>query len=239
MVSESNADNSHLVILWGLDEHWKLASLREKGEKVVDADDLAAKALQPLISELTADDGWNSAENSINTLAQDLRNALRNAIKLHEQKHRLCFDGQLGPFGSPAFSPDGKTLIYLSKNETTQDGLREAGSLPCVNLWNTLSMSLRQQLLGHQDVIMWAAMSPDDMLVASVSWDGTARRSGACRHILGPFGGQLWSGAFSPDGKYLAISQGNPKTYVHIYEIESEQPVSRFEGFHHRALSFA
>jgi WD40 repeat protein len=90
---------------------------------------------------------------------------------------------------------------------------------------------------------MWAAVSPDNLQVASISWDGTARiwdaSSGACLHVLGPFGGQLWCGAFSPDAKYLAISQGNPKTYVHVYETGTGHPVSRFEGFRRAAHSLA
>lgn len=243
LVSESDAENNQMVILWVLDEHGKLATLRERKERMVDADTLAAKALQPLVSALTADYGWHPAEMAIGALDQGVRNALRNGIRIHEQEDKLCFEGQLASFGSPAFSPDGKTFIYLSQNKTTQSGPREAGALPCVNLWDVESRSPRHQLLGHKDAIMWAAMSPDNLLVASIAWDGTARvwdaSSGACLHVLGPFGGQLWCGAFSPDGKYLAISQGSPKTYIHIYEISSGRPVSRFEGFHRWARSLA
>lgn len=243
LVSESDAENNRMVILWELDKHGKLASSKEKRDQVVDVDTLAAKALQPLISDLTADYGWDPAGKSIGTLDQGLRNALRNAIKTHEQENRLCFEGQLARHGSPAFSPDGKTLIYLTQNEATQSGPRDIGSLPCVNLWDVESRSLRHKLLGHKDAIMWAAMSPDNLLVASIAWDGTARvwdvSSGVCLHVLGPLGGQLWCGAFSPDGKYLAISQGSPETYIHVYEIGSGQPVSRFDGFHRWVRSLA
>ncbi|KAL5362167.1 WD40-repeat-containing domain protein [Aspergillus floccosus] len=149
----------------------------------------------------------------------------------HEQEHRLCFEGELGSFGA-----DGKTMIFFSQNETTQEETRGAAFLPCVNLWNIETKSFRHKLLANTDSIMWAAMTPDDKPVASVAWDGTARiwdaRSGSCLHILGPFGGQLWSGAFSPDQRYLAISQGDPKSYVHVYNIATEQPVSRFDEFH-------
>lgn len=242
LVSGTDA-SADMIILWELDEHGKLVSLRERQEKTVDADTLAAKALQPLISELTADHGWDPAEKAIGALDQEVRTALRNVINMHELEDKLCFQGQLASFGSPAFSPDSKTMIYISQNETTQDGPREAASLPCVNLWNVESRSLRHQLLGHTDAIMWAAMNPDNMLAASIAWDGTARVwdacSGACLHILGPFDGQLWSGAFSPDGKYLAISQGSPETYIHVYDIGTGQPASRFDGFRHWARSLA
>jgi WD40 repeat protein len=231
-----------LVIIWELDEHGQ--PVREGREKkTVTADTLADKILQPLVFELTADYGWGPAEKAIEVLDQEVRNALGNAIKLHEQEDKTYFEGRLASFGSPTFSPDGKTMIYLSNNETTQQGTREAASLPCVNLWDVGSRSLQHQLLGHTDSIMWAAMGPDNLLVISIAWDGTARiwdaRSGACLHVLGPFGGQLWSGAFSPCGKYLAISQGSPETIIHVYEIGTEQLVSRFEGFRSWARSLA
>ncbi|KAJ5203549.1 hypothetical protein N7449_005628 [Penicillium cf. viridicatum] len=191
-----DVENKHMVILWELDGHGELVSMKEREGKSVIADTTEAK------------------------------------------EDRLCLEGHLTSFGNSAFSPDSKTIIYLSHNETTQSGPCEAASLPRINIWNMESRCLRHQLLGHEDTIMWAAVSPDNLKVASISWDGTARiwdaSSGVCLHVLG-FGGQLWCGAFSPDAKYLAISQGNPKTYVHVYETGTGHPVSRFEGFRRAA----
>ncbi|OKL64521.1 hypothetical protein UA08_00819 [Talaromyces atroroseus] len=242
LVSQSSPQEGRLVILWELDEHGRLVRKgREKKSVTVDA--LADKILKPLVTEITADYGWDHAEKAIRALDHEVRNTLRNVIRLHEQEDKICFEGELASFGSPTFSSDGKFMIYLSNNQTTQHGTREAASLPCVNLWDVETNSLQYQLLGHTDSVMWAAMSPDSMLVASIAWDGTARiwdaRSGVCFHVLGPFGGQLWSGAFSPCGKYLAISQGSPKTYIHVYDISTGHPVSRFEGFRHWARSLA
>ncbi|KAF5855205.1 hypothetical protein ETB97_009674 [Aspergillus alliaceus] len=127
-------------------------------------------------------------------------------------------------------------MVFFSQNKTTQEESREAAALPCVNLWDIETRSFQHQLLGHTDRIMWAAMSPNNKLVASVAWDGTARVwdawSGSCLHVLGPLGGQLWSGAFSSDQKFLAFSQGNPRTYIHIYDIATAQSVSRFDRLH-------
>jgi WD40 repeat protein len=46
--------------------------------------------------------------------------------------------------------------------------------------------------------------------------------------MIGPLGGQLWCGVFSPEPKLLAISQGYPES-VHIYDIAKEQSISRVE----------
>jgi WD40 repeat protein len=54
---------------------------------------------------------------------------------------------------------------------------------------------------------------------------------GVCLHVIGPFGGQMWSGAFSPGSKYIAISQGSPKTVLYVYNIHTAEEVSRFKGF--------
>lgn len=239
LVSQSD-DGSPMMILWDLDEHGKLVS-PGKEKRTADADTVAAKTLESLVSELVTDYGWDPAEKAVCALDDQVRDALHHAIKLHEQEKRVCFEGGLASFGGPVFSADGKTMIYISQNKTTQNGPREVASLPCVNLWDVESRVLQHQLLGHEDAIMWASRSPDNQLVASISWDGTAlvwdANSGSCLHVFGPFGGQLWCGAFSPDGKYLAISQGSPKTYIHVYEISTEKPISRFDGFHDWARS--
>ncbi|KAJ5084121.1 hypothetical protein NUU61_008700 [Penicillium alfredii] len=240
LVSECDAE---IVILWELNERGNLVLSKEDKEKAVDADTLATETLQPLVSKLVTDHGWNTDDKAIDALNNEVRSALRSAITLHEQERRLCFRGQLASFGSAAFSPDGKTLLYLSQNESTQGGSRDATSLPCVNVWDVEKRYLRHQLLGHADAIMWTAMSPDSRLVASIAWDGTARiwdtTSGECLRVVGPLGGQLWSGAFSPDAKWLAISQGSPKTHIHVYDISTGEPVSRFDGSRRWARSLA
>jgi hypothetical protein len=85
----------------------------------------------------------------------------------------LLFDGELGFFGSPAFSHDGKALLFLGNNQTTQndddDGFaRDAMSMPCVNVWNLHNKSLLQ-LRGHTDGVQWVGTSPDSLQVASIS----------------------------------------------------------------------
>ncbi|KAE8157664.1 hypothetical protein BDV40DRAFT_308510 [Aspergillus tamarii] len=141
-------------------------------------------------------------------------------------KPQPSFEGELG-----SFSPDGKTMVFFSQNETTQEERREVAALPCINLWNVETRSFRHQLLGHTDRIMCAAMSSNNKLVASVAWDGTARVWDAWSGSGIP-GGQLWTGAFSPDQSFLAFSQGNPRTYIYVYNIATGQLVSCFDRLH-------
>ncbi|CAK7210787.1 hypothetical protein SBRCBS47491_000897 [Sporothrix bragantina] len=146
------------------------------------------------------------------------------------------FDAQLGLWGSSAFSHDGKTLIVICQNESTQfdddEGVsRDASSLPYIDLWSVQDKMTQHSLRGHTDAIQCVSMSSNGKLLASAAWDGTARiwdaATGSCLRILGPFdGGQLWSVAFSPDGTHVAISQESPKGRVHVCELSTGETVS-------------
>jgi WD40 repeat protein len=146
------------------------------------------------------------------------------------------FDGQLGLWGSSAFSPDGKSLIFISQNVSTQfdeqDGIsHDASSLPCINLWKVEGKITQHHLRGHTDKIQCVTISPDGKHLASAAWDGTTRiwdtTTGSCLDVLGPFdGGQLWSVGFSPNGSHVAISQESPNGRVHVCEVSTGKTVS-------------
>jgi WD40 repeat protein len=90
---------------------------------------------------------------------------------------------------------------------------------------------------------MWVGISPDSTKLASVAWDGTVRiwsvETGECLHTFGNFGGQMWTGVWSPDSKLIAFSQGSPKTVIYVYNVETSEEISRFEGFKQWARSIA
>ncbi|KAK3357959.1 WD40-repeat-containing domain protein [Lasiosphaeria hispida] len=165
--------------------------------------------------------------------------------------------GELGRYGSSPFSPDGKTLVFLRGNQTTQydeeEGRsRDAASLPSVTLWSLEGRAARQQLRGHTDAIQWIAASPDSSRVASAAWDGTARiwdaATGALLRVLGPWnedganphGGQLWAGAWSPDGSHLAVARGDPTARAYVCEIATGRTASSVDfGVQARSLAWS
>ena len=75
-------------------------------------------------------------------------------------------------------------------------------------------------LRGHTDAIMCAGFSPDQKLIASVSWDQSFRiwdaNDGSCLHTF-KTKQQNWTGRFSPDSKYFAGTSGDG--FLWIYDV--------------------
>lgn len=70
----------------------------------------------------------------------------------------------------------------------------------------------RKPLLGHSDTVSAAAFSPDEKLVVTTGYDGTARiwdvASGSSLHILAG-NGLLNRAEFSPDGKLIVTASAD------------------------------
>lgn len=75
-------------------------------------------------------------------------------------------------------------------------------------------------LHGHTDSIIWIGWSPDETLIATVSWDQTIRVWDATtgqQTYKFLTSAQNWTGAFSPDSKYFAATCGTGA--LHIYSL--------------------
>jgi WD40 repeat protein len=97
------------------------------------------------------------------------------------------------PVNSVAFSPDGKTIVSGSGDET-------------VRLWDVQTRVAKGKFTGHQDMVYSVAFSPDGKTIVSGSLDGTLRMWDAQTRVdkgkpLTGHQDAVSSVAFSPDGK--------------------------------------
>jgi WD40 repeat protein len=236
LVSQSQAisgGQDGIVVLWELDDEGKDTN----PAKPVDVDGISMKCLGYALEQL----GWPKESENSQLLGVDFEKALSAAAARKTLENRTVISGSFGSFGSETFSKDGRYMLTKRKNDSTQHGEIGFEKLPLVEVWDTATNTSLHELRGHTDAIMWMEASPDSKKMASISWDGSVRiwdlKSGECLHRFGDFGGQMWAGAWSPDSKYLAFSQGSPKTFVFVYNIETGEQLSKFEGIKHWARS--
>jgi WD40 repeat protein/tRNA A-37 threonylcarbamoyl transferase component Bud32 len=140
-------------------------------------------------------ESWRSAV-AAGDLATDWPHAARANLAAW-QRHQPAFHAvfsHAGAVRSIAFSPDGKTLITGSEDQTAR-------------LWDAATGQPRGQPLTHQGGVNSVVFSPDGKTVITGSMDHTARVwDAATGQSLGPpltHQGEVTAVALSPDGKTL------------------------------------
>ncbi|MFM6437739.1 MAG: WD40 repeat domain-containing protein, partial [Microcystis panniformis] len=136
------------------------------------------------------------------TYNKEVTNALQELLNRKSERNRL--EGHDDFVQSVNFSPDGKTLVSGSRDNT-------------IKLWNVKTGQEIRTLKGHDDFVQSVNFSPDGKTLVSGSWDKTIK-------LWDVETGKLWNGStgqeirtlkghdsfvysvnFSPDGKTVRL----------------------------------
>ncbi|KAJ4299095.1 hypothetical protein N0V90_004339 [Kalmusia sp. IMI 367209] len=227
---EARKHSESRLTLWELDRNGRL--LVE--EEPIDPRAIATKAIEAIIPELESEHEWSRDFVTASNLQADFITALNKASADHRRRHNAVIQNAvLSGFLTAPFSSDGKLLLYVSHNDTTQQRMRDPDFLPCVVVFDVDAGREVHRFRGHTDSVMWVGFSPDDQHVASVSWDGTLRmysiKTGLLEWSAGDSGRQSWVGAFSPDSRYIVWSS-NCGREIRVHEVTDGRVLSTFPG---------
>jgi len=128
-------------------------------------------------------------------------------------------------FQSPLFSNSGDYLIYGPGGRPRSNG-DDTWDLCLYNLVKRTTTTLS----GHRDSIMWTGFSPNDEMVASAGWDGYFRVHDLTGREMWKWDTekQNWAAVFSPDGKYLAGTDG--AGMVRIWDLGTGEETAKFDN---------
>jgi dipeptidyl aminopeptidase/acylaminoacyl peptidase len=127
-----------------------------------------------------------------------------------EGKEIQTLKGHSAGVNSVAFSPDGKTIVTGSGDNT-------------VKLWNLEGKEI-QTLKGHSSSVNSVAFSPDGKTIATGSFDSTVKLwnlEGKEIQTLKGHSSSVNSVAFSPDGKTIAT--GSDDSTVKLWNLEGKE----------------
>ncbi len=109
-------------------------------------------------------------------------------------------EGHECPVNAVAFSPNGQTVMSVSKDMT-------------IRLWDTATGVEKQAYTGHKDSINTVAFSPDGQTVASASKDRTIQlwdtATGIKKQAYTGHRDSVYAVAFSPDGLVVASASAD------------------------------
>ena len=152
-------------------------------------------------------------------------NLQRAMLQIRESN---IFQGHESRVLSVAFSPDGKSIVSGSDDNT-------------LRLWDLQGNPIGQPFQGHESSVWSVAFSPDGKAIVSGSDDRRLRLWDLQGHqIVQPFQGHeswVWSVAFSPDGK--AIVSGSVDKTLRLWDLQGNQIGKPFQGHESRVMSVA
>lgn len=197
-----------VIIFWNVEQKQELLDetlIKDLGAR-------AASVVADDLKKLTST--WTMSQTEREDLAQDVASSLtalntKSTIQAMAQIHgRLASN-----FGSHAYNCDGTSMIYLPGPRPRSNTVDDWD----ICVWDTGKQEIKHTLKGHTDAIMWTGFSPNDGLIASVSWDKTFRiwshANGQLLHVF-KSNQQNWSGCFSPDSRFFAGTSGDGHLFI-------------------------
>ncbi|WOB70533.1 hypothetical protein [Microcystis aeruginosa] len=152
--------------------------------------------------------------NASNTKVID---ALQKIMNEGREYNRLV--GHNGSVNSVSFSPDGKTLVSGSYDNT-------------IKLWNVETGKEIRTLKGHDSYVLSVNFSPDGKTLVSGSEDNTIKlwnvETGQEIRTLKGHGSFFNSVNFSPDGKTLV--SGSEDNTIKLWNVETGQEIRTLKG---------
>ncbi len=146
----------------------------------------------------------------------------------HNNSLEMQLQGHSGSIWAFAISPDGKTLVSCSEDES-------------VRIWNLETGEKNAIIFSHDTVVYAVAFSPDNRVFASAGkdriikvWDANSRK------LLQSISGHqdaIRAIAISPDGKYL-VSGSWDKT-VKVWQLNTGKLITTFIGHENRVVTIA
>jgi WD40 repeat protein/energy-coupling factor transporter ATP-binding protein EcfA2 len=147
---------------------------------------------------------------------KEVMNTLQALLNWKSERNRL--EGHKDFVTSVNFSPDGKTLVSVSRDNT-------------IKLWNVETGEEIRTLKGH-DGVQSVNFSPDGKTLVSGSWDNTIKlwnvETGEEIRTLKGHDNSVNSVNFSPDGKTLVSGSGD-KT-IKLWNVETGEEIRTLKG---------
>ena len=170
--------------------------------------------------DLTAFGGTRTL--GLKTIHAQVRDRAGNASAAFTVSFRLISIPYLGHTGlvrAVAFSPDGKSIVSGSWDDT-------------IRVWEVASGSAVSVLARHTSDVNAVAFSPDGKILASASDDRTVRvwdaATGRELQSLRSHTDSVMAVAFSPDGKYVA--SGSKDKTIRLWDVATGQLVKTITG---------
>lgn len=177
---------------------------------------LGERAVDSIVQGLACDPSlsWQMDSDDQSVLAKDVERVITTLNVQSHLRMKTRISGRLvDHFGAHIFNSTGSSMAFLPRSRPPSNG--DARWDICI--YDAPTNSVRLTLSGHRDAIMWVGFSPNDKLIASVSWDQTFRiwdhRTGNLLHTFRSEG-QNWTGAFSPDARFFAGTSGQGRLWV-------------------------